>query len=64
MANSGQAAAVEPFGLTLWDTTGGAILARFPGSFSVSACSVDGRYVVAGDGLGGVYLLRLHTRQV
>jgi WD40 repeat protein len=53
--------AVEPHGLTLRDTTSGTTLARFPGSFSVSACSADGRHVVAGDGRGGVYLLRLHT---
>jgi hypothetical protein len=63
MANSGQAAAVEPFGLTLWDTTGRAILARFPGSFTASTCSADGQHVVAGDGRGAVYLLKSHTRR-
>jgi WD40 repeat protein len=63
--NSGLAstADIEPYGLTLRDPTGGAILARFPGSFTASACSADGRHVVAGDGRGGVYLLRLHTRR-
>ena len=45
------------------DTTSGAILARFPGSFSDVACSEDGRHVVAGDGRGGVYLLTLHARR-
>jgi WD40 repeat protein len=54
--------AIEPYGLTLRDPTSGTILARFPGSFSSSACSADGRHVVAGDGRGGVYLLTLHTR--
>jgi hypothetical protein len=56
-------AARESYGLTLRDTISGAILARFPGSFSASACSADGRHVVAGDGGGGVYLLRLNTRR-
>jgi hypothetical protein len=65
MANSGLVSIVarDPYGLTLRDTTSGAILARFPGSFTVSACSANGRHVVAGDGRGGVYLLRLHTRR-
>jgi predicted NACHT family NTPase len=35
---------------------------RFPGNFSGAACSPDGRYVVAGDGSGQVYLLRLRCR--
>jgi hypothetical protein len=55
--------AIEPYGLTHRDTTSGAILARFPGSFSDVACSEDGRHVVAGDGRGGVYLLTLHARR-
>jgi hypothetical protein len=63
--DSGRASAtdVEPHGLTLHDTTSGAILARFPGSFTVAACSADGGHVVAGDGRGGVYLLKLDARQ-
>jgi len=65
-ANSSLAATAvidrEPHSLTLRDTASGTILARFPGSFTDSACSADGRHVVAGDGGGGVYLLRLHTR--
>jgi hypothetical protein len=63
-ADSGMTSTVDrdPFGLTLRDTAGGTILARFPGSFTASACSSDGRYVVAGDRRGGVYLLRLHAR--
>ncbi len=56
--------AIEPHSLTLRDTTRGAILARFPGSFTAANCSPDGRHVVAGDGRGGVYLLRLHTRHL
>jgi WD40 repeat protein len=52
----------EPHGLTLRATADGAVLARFPGSFTEAACSADGRHVVAGDGRGAVYLLRLHTR--
>jgi hypothetical protein len=55
---------IEPYELTLRDRTSGVILARFPGSFTASACSSDGRHIVAGDGGGGVYLLRLHTRHV
>ena len=54
----------EPYGLTFRDTTSRAILARFPGSFTDAACSSDRRRVIAGDGRGGVYLLRLHTRDV
>jgi WD40 repeat protein len=57
-------AAIEPHGLTLRDTTSGASLARFPGTFTATACSADGRHVVAGDGRGGVYFLRLHTRRL
>jgi WD40 repeat protein len=56
-------ATIEPYGLTLRDTTSGTILASFLGSFTEAACSSDGRQVVAGDGRGGVYLLRLHTRR-
>jgi WD40 repeat protein len=52
----------DPYGLTLRDTTSGTKLTLFPGSFSHSACSADGRHVVAGDGRGSVFLLRLHTR--
>jgi WD40 repeat protein len=65
MAKSGLAstAAIEPYGLVLRDTTNGVIFARFPGSFSDAVCSSDGRHVVAGDGRGGVYLLRLHRRR-
>jgi WD40 repeat protein len=64
-ADSGTAstAAREPYGLTLRDTAGGAVLARFPGSFTASACSSNRQHVVAGDGGGGVYLLRLHARR-
>jgi WD40 repeat protein len=64
-ANNGRVSTVtrEPYGLTLRDTTSGTILAHFPGSFSCSACSADGRHVVAGDGRGGVFLLRLHSRR-
>jgi len=36
--------------------------ARFPGQFQVADGSPDGRHVIAGDGAGVVYLLRLHTR--
>jgi WD40 repeat protein len=57
------ATVVEPHGLTLRDSRSGTVLARFPGTFTVAACSADGQYVVAGDGRGGVYILRLHTRQ-
>jgi WD40 repeat protein len=66
MVESGMAstAAVEPYGLTLRYMTGGVVLARFPGSFTVSACSADGRHVVACDGQGSVYFLRLHARNV
>jgi WD40 repeat protein len=64
MAHAGpRLALIEPHGLTLRSTADGAVLARFPGTFSVSACSSDGRHVVAGDGRGGVYILRLHIRQ-
>jgi hypothetical protein len=38
------------------------IRARFPGQFTDAACSPDGRHVVAGDGSGQVYLLRLCSR--
>ena len=55
--------AIEPYGLTLRDPTSGTILAHFPGSFSSSACSADGRHVVAGDGRGSVYLLTLQARR-
>jgi WD40 repeat protein len=65
-ANSGLVltAGRDPVGLTLRDTSSGTIFARFPGSFTASACSADGRHVVAGDGRGGVYLLKMHTRHV
>jgi hypothetical protein len=53
---------IEPRGLTLRSATDGAVLARFPGTFTRAACSADGCHVVAGDGWGGVYILRLHTR--
>jgi WD40 repeat protein len=64
-ANSGLASTVilEAYGLTLRDTTSGTLLALFPSSFTASACSSDGRHVVAGDGRGGVYFLRLHARR-
>jgi hypothetical protein len=54
---------IWPHGLTLRDTASGEALAHFPGTFRTAACSADGRYVIAGDGRGGVYLLRLHTRR-
>jgi WD40 repeat protein len=50
-------------GLTLRSPTGEAVIARFPGSFTSADGSPDGRHVVAGDGRGGVYLLRLHERR-
>jgi WD40 repeat protein len=64
MANSSLAvvAEIDPYGLMIQNKTRGGILSRFPGSFSVMACSPDGRHVIAGDGRGGVYILRLHTR--
>jgi WD40 repeat protein len=63
-ADTGRTAttALETHGLTLRNTSSGAPLARFPGTFTAAACSADGRHVIAGDGRGGVYLLRLHTR--
>jgi WD40 repeat protein len=54
----------ERHGLTLRDTTGGGIIAIFPSTFTASACSSDGRHVVAGDGRGGVYLLKFHNRHL
>jgi WD40 repeat protein len=51
---------IEPHGLTLRATDRGTVLARFPGTFSVADCSADGRHVIAGDGRGGVYILKLH----
>jgi WD40 repeat protein len=63
IAQSGPwAALIDPYGLTLESTADGTVLARFPGTFTVASCSADGRYVVAGDGRGDVYILRLHTR--
>jgi WD40 repeat protein len=56
-------ATVETHGLMIRDTIGGATLAHFPGTFTTAGCSADGRHVVAGDGRGGIYLLRLHTRR-
>jgi hypothetical protein len=38
------------------------VIARFPGQFGAAACSPEGRYAIAGDGTGMVYLLRLRTR--
>jgi hypothetical protein len=38
------------------------VIARFPGPFTAVACSPDGRHVVAGDGRGQVYFLRLRSR--
>jgi WD40 repeat protein len=35
------------------------VLARFPGSFANAACSPDGNFLIAGDGRGQVYHLRL-----
>jgi WD40 repeat protein len=35
------------------------VLARFSGSFTRAACSPDGNFLIAGDGRGQVYLLRL-----
>jgi WD40 repeat protein len=60
--NLASIASRDPYGLTLLDTTNEDNLARFPGSFTASACSADNRHVAAGDGRGSVYLLRLHTR--
>jgi WD40 repeat protein len=51
----------ESYGLTLRTLAQGEVLARFPGSFSMADCSVDG-HIVACDSRGAVYLLRLHTR--
>jgi WD40 repeat protein len=65
MTQRGQVAAdIEPFSLTLRATVDGVVLARFPGSFTNTNadCSADGRHVVAGDGYGGVYILKLHMR--
>jgi WD40 repeat protein len=53
---------VEPHGLTLRATADGAIRLRFPGTFTDVDCSTDGRHVVAGDGGGGVYILKVHMR--
>jgi WD40 repeat protein len=52
----------ESYCLTLRDTAQGVVLARFPGSFGEADCSADG-HIVAGNSLGAVFLLRLHTRQ-
>src|SRR5207245_2319655 len=53
----------KKFHVVILHSTGdGAVLARLPGQFTEAACSPDGRHVIAGDGAGGVYLLRLHTR--
>jgi hypothetical protein len=63
MAHGGPAVVnLEPYGLMVRVTSDGLALAHFPGSFTRSDCSADGRHVVAGDGNGIVYLLRLHTR--
>jgi WD40 repeat protein len=53
---------LEPHGLTVRATADGKVVARFPGTFTQAACSADSHHV-AGDGRGGVYLLRLHTRR-
>jgi WD40 repeat protein len=37
-------------------------IASFPGNFRAVACSPDGQHVIAGDGLGQVYVLRLRCR--
>jgi hypothetical protein len=38
------------------------ISVRFPGNFTAADCSPDGRSVIAGDGSGQVYFLRLRSR--
>ncbi len=38
------------------------VIAQFPGNFTRAACSRDGRHIVAGDGQGQVYILRLCSR--
>ncbi len=48
--------------LTVRATDDGAVLLRFPGTFTAADCSADGRNVIAGDGRGGVYILKMHTR--
>jgi WD40 repeat protein len=48
--------------LTLRSTGDGAVVALFPGQFSTADCSPDGRLVVAGDGAGQLYILRLRGR--
>jgi WD40 repeat protein len=48
--------------LVLQATSTDAAVARYPGTFTHADCSADGRHIVAGDGRGQVYLLRLHTR--
>jgi WD40 repeat protein len=53
---------LEAHGLTLRNTRRGATLARFPGTFTATACSADGHHIVAGDGRGAIYILKLHTR--
>jgi hypothetical protein len=55
-------AQVASHGVEVRATATGAALARFPGSFTVADCSPDGRLVVAGDGGGQVYCLRLRCR--
>jgi hypothetical protein len=57
----GVTTADDAHGLTLRALSSPTILASFPGSFNTVACSPDGRHVIAGDGRGVVYLLRLHT---
>jgi hypothetical protein len=55
--------ALGPYGLTLRDSACGGGLTRFPyAPLFEAACSADGRHIVAGDGRGGVFILRLHTR--
>jgi hypothetical protein len=55
-------AQVASHGVELLATATGAVVARFPGSFTVADCSPDGRLVVAGNGGGQVYCLRLRCR--
>jgi hypothetical protein len=53
---------IEAYGLIVRATADGDVLLRYPGTFSTADSSADGRYVIAGDGRGAVYILNMHTR--
>jgi WD40 repeat protein len=53
---------LKPHAAILSSTGDGVALACFPGEFTTADCSPDGQQIIAGDGAGGMYFLRLHAR--